>query len=188
RYLGYQRQPRDRFFLEVNAHPPTSVLLAVPLARLDYPDAFLVWSLSSLAALAASVWLVVRHLRIPFSVWALAPALTLLLACNPFRQQMNQGQLNLVLLLLLTGVWVADRSARPGWAGALLGAATAIKLFPAFLFLYFLLRRQRRVVAAGVLSFAVLTGLTAALLGPATYRCYVEEVLPQVAQFRDWWP
>src|SRR4051794_21139132 len=48
RYLGYQRPSPEGFFLEFNAHPPTSVLLVLPLAHLDYPDAFLAWSLLSL--------------------------------------------------------------------------------------------------------------------------------------------
>src|ERR1700722_4158402 len=41
RYLGVRVAPDDPFFVPVNAHPPTSVLLAMPLARLGYSDAFL---------------------------------------------------------------------------------------------------------------------------------------------------
>src|SRR4051812_26868986 len=36
---------------QVNAHPPTSVLLLLPVARLDYRPALLVWNLTSLAML-----------------------------------------------------------------------------------------------------------------------------------------
>src|SRR5438477_11484850 len=41
-----------RDFNQVNAHPPTSVLLALPLAHLSYLDARFVWNLVSLALLA----------------------------------------------------------------------------------------------------------------------------------------
>ena len=64
--------------------------------------------------------------------WGILPAITLLLICNPFRQQVNQGQFNLLLLLLMTGVWTAERSGRSALAGMLLGAATAFELFPGF--------------------------------------------------------
>jgi hypothetical protein len=186
-YLGHERRPGE-FFLERNAHPPTSVLLALPLAGLDYPDAFLAWSLLSLLALFGSGWLVARQLATPLSVWTLFPVVTLLLLCNPFRQQMNQGQLNLFLLLLLTAVWAADRSGRPAWAGVWLGLATAVKLFPGFLFLYFLARRQWRSVLVGGATFLAVTGVTGLVLGWATYRDYLEEVMPVVAVYRDWWP
>ena len=187
RYLEYQVEP-DGFQIVRNAHPPTSVLLALPLARLDYSDAFLVWSLLSLTALAVSLWLVVRQLRIPFRVWSLLPTVALLLVCNPFRQQMIQGQLNLFLLLLIVGIWVADRTGRPLWAGTLLGAVTAIKLFPGLLFVYFLFRRQWAVLAAGIVSVVLLTLLTAAVFGPSVYDSYVREAMPEVAEYYDKWP
>ena len=38
----------------INAHPPTSVLLALPLAGLDFETAFLVWNLASLPMLASA--------------------------------------------------------------------------------------------------------------------------------------
>ncbi len=57
RYLGVRLSDR-RSHVVVNAHPPTSVLLAIPVARMDFPRAFLTWNLASLAALAASLWLV----------------------------------------------------------------------------------------------------------------------------------
>ncbi len=190
RYLDYHRNPdnpTDRFFLHYNAHPPTSVLLAVPLARLDYPDATLAWNLISLAALAVSFWLFNQQLHITSSPWALLPLLAYLLLCGPFRQQMYQGQLNLVLLLLLTATWASDRSGRSLAAGTLLGLATAIKLFPGFLVLYFLLRRDWRAVGATVIAFGLLTGLTTAVLGATTYRDYVSDVLPQVAAYESDW-
>jgi hypothetical protein len=190
RYLDFHRNPghpTDRFFLHYNAHPPTSVLLAVPFAGLDYPDAVLAWNLLSLVALAISLWLMNRRLAIASSPWALLPLVAYLLVCGPFRQQMFQGQLNLVLLLLLTGTWAADRAGRPLLAGTLLGTATAIKLFPGFVVVYLLLRRDWRAVTATAVSFAILTGVTAAILGVAAYSDYVRDVLPQVAAYQSDW-
>jgi hypothetical protein len=188
-YLGYDASDlgRIKVDIDVNAHPPTSVLLAVPLAGLDYPDAVFVWNLLSLGALGVSLWLVGRELKISWPLWSLFPAVALLLLCNPLRQQVNHGQLNLVLLLLLTGTWVAYRSGRPVWAGYLLAAATAVKLFPGFFFLFFALQRQWKIVIVGIISLAILTGLTAAILGVETYQSYIQDVLPQLQRFRSDW-
>src|SRR5262249_12063331 len=145
------------------------------------------WNLLSLACLAISAWLIVDNLDLPFAPWALLPAVALLMLCYPFWHQMVHGQLNLVLLLLLTGVWLADRQGRPRWSGALLGVATAIKLYPGFVFLYFFLRRDWSAIRAGMLALAAVTGLTAVVLGPEAYRSYFVDVLPRTALRRaDW--
>jgi hypothetical protein len=171
----------------VNAHPPCSVMFALPFAKLDFTDAFLAWNLLSLSALAASLWIVLRQLRIPFQLWSAAPLLALLLLCHPLWEQIRLGQLTLLLLLLVTGSWAAERSTRPLLAGALLGAASAIKLFPAFLLVYFALRGRWRVVAAGLVIGAALTALSAIVLGFDAYRSYFLTVLPEIQWFRVGW-
>lgn len=188
RYLNLTIDPQTVTLMEVNAHPPTANLLALPLARLDYQDAVLVWNLFSLAALGVSLWLIGRELGLVWSPWMIFPVVTLLLLCNPFRQQINQGQLNAVLLLLLTGVWMADRRNRLVWAGVLVGAATTIKLFPALLIVYFAFRSRWTAVFLGIATVAAITVLTAALVGTDAYRDYAFEALPEVAWFRAAWP
>jgi hypothetical protein len=185
RYVG----PVDPicFCNPVNAHPPPSVLLMLPLVRLDYRPALLAWNIASLAMLGMSLWIVIRELQISLPYWSAVPALAALLLCRPLLQQLIHGQLNLVLLLLLTAAWAADRRDRPAWAGALVGTAAAIKLFPAFLFLYFAFRGRWKALTAGALMLALLTGLTIALFGPETYRIYIQEVLPQIEKFRTSW-
>ena len=186
RYLGW-RMPAGPMTLQVNGHPPASVLLVLPLGMVNYQDAVLIWNLVSLAALAGSIWLVGRELRIRVSLWSLAPMVALVLLCAPLSSQLYHGQWNLVILLMVTGVWIAARRDRPSWAGGLLGLATAIKLFPGFLFLYFVLRRDWRSVFAGLIAFLVVNGVTAALFGSETYRAYVVEVAPGLNRFQGYW-
>jgi alpha-1,2-mannosyltransferase len=186
-YLGYKRRPGEEMPFVKNAHPPTSVLLALPFAFLNYPNATLTWNLISLVALAVSMWIIGRGLDLKPESWTILPAIALLLICNPLRQQVNQGQINLILLLLLSGVWIADNTGRERWAGVLLGAVTAIKLFPGFIFLYFILRRRWTTVFVGVGTFAAATVLTIAVLGIESYKTYVSEVLPQVSLYKNLW-
>ena len=187
RYVGIRPNTADRYFIAVNAHPPTSVLLAIPLAGLDFADALPLWNLLSLLALVASAALIVNQLDLPFSFWDLLPTLTIMLLCYPFQHQMVQGQLNLVLLLLITGAWAADRSGHPIVAGALVALATAIKLYPGFLFLYFVLRGRWRSVTAGSLAFVLITAMTALVLGPQAYADYFLRVLPGTSLWRGDW-
>ncbi|MBI1917916.1 MAG: DUF2029 domain-containing protein [Planctomycetes bacterium] len=187
RYLGMKPNPADPCFIEYNAHPPPAVLLGLPFAGLDFADAFRAWNLLSLLALAAGAWLIVRELELPFVGWELLPVVVVLLPCQPFWHQMIHGQLNLLLFLLLTGTWVAARRGHPGMAGTFLGTATAIKLFPAFLFLYFLLRRQWWALVSGAATLFVWGGLAVVVLGPQAYQDYCREALPSAALYRSDW-
>src|SRR5438093_5332886 len=110
------------------------------------------------------------------------------LFCNALRQQVNHGQMNLVLLLALTGIWSASRRGHPAVAGVLLGTATAFKLFPAFVTLFFLVRRYWRVVAIATLTAVILTVVTGAVFGLDTYRDYLFTVVPQMGAYRSLWP
>jgi hypothetical protein len=186
RYLGVSLD-KDHALVFVNAHPPTSVLLALPLAQFRFPDAFLIWNLVSLAALAASLWIAHWQLRIPFSAWSFAPVIALTLLCYPLEEHCRLGQLTLMILLLLTGAWAAERSGRPWLAGVLLGAATVIKLFPGFLLLYYAMRGRWKVVVAALVTITALTGLTITVLGIDSYRSYLFVVLPEIQWFRVGW-
>ena len=186
RVVGVSLDDR-RALVFVNAHPPTSVVVAIPFAKLAFADAFLTWNLVSLGALAASLWIVQRQLRIPISPWSAGPVVALVMLCFPLWEQCRLGQLKLILMLLVTGTWAAERSGRPWLAGILLGAAAAIKLFPAFLLVYYALRGRWRVVSAGILTVGALTALTAAVLGLDAYRDYFVKVLPAIQWFRVGW-
>jgi len=107
---------------------------------------------------------------------------------SPLREQLLQGQWNLFLLLLFTGIWLAARREQDWLAGTLLGLAIAIKLFPGFLLLLFLLRRQLRIVFSAGLAFVSLTLLTLLFFGTETYRQYIVEVLPALDSYRSAWP
>jgi hypothetical protein len=187
RYLSLRTLRPQHLLVKVNAHPPTSVLLALPVALLHYPDAVFVWNLTSLGMLGISLFAIWRGFGIPFSLWWLFPLITSLLICSPLITEIICGQLNLVILLLLTGTWAADRSGRPLLAGVALGTATTIKLFPGFLFFYFIFRGQWRSLLAGMITVALLTGLTATVLGLEVYRTYIDDVLPRVSEFRGGW-
>ena len=155
------------------------------MAPFEYANAVLVWNLVSLAAVAWSGWLILRGLNVPLTGWSAFPIMAIALQCSPLQQQVIYGQLNGVLLLLFTGVWWADRTKRPAWAGVGIGVAAAIKLFPAFLLLHFALQRQWRTVVSGVLSLLAVTAATALLFGVDCFQTFLHKILPYTAAFRS---
>jgi Glycosyltransferase family 87 len=187
RYMGIPRGEAKGGPFKKNAHPPTSVLLSLPFAWMTYPNAMLAWNLMSLGAFLLSLRLIARELGVAVEAWMVLPLIALGLFCNPLRQQVNQGQLNLVLLLWLIGTWSAARRGHPAVAGILLGTATAFKLFPAFVTLFFLIRRCWRVVAIATLTAFILTVVTVIVFGLDTYRDYLFKVVPEMGAYRSVW-
>lgn len=177
RYLGLNEVS---VIIPYNAHPPASVLLFLPFAALSYPNAVAAWNVCSLLFLAASLLLLIHGLRIPVRLWAVFPAVTLILLCNPLRIDLVQGQFNSLLLFLLTAVWYLSINKKDLPAGLVLGIATAVKLFPGFLLLYFAVTQRWRAVAGAALSAVLMAGLAYTTFGQQAYADYMERVIPSV--------
>jgi hypothetical protein len=115
----------------VNDHPPPYVLALSPLGLLPYPVAFLLLAVANSVAGVAAVAIVGRELGWSARVTALG-AIGLLvhpgtIAC------LCVGSISLLLLLVIALGWREFRRNRTGLAGAWLGAAAAIKLYPGLL-------------------------------------------------------
>jgi alpha-1,2-mannosyltransferase len=83
------------------------------------------------------------------------------LALEPVRSNLNYGQINLILLLMV----VADLTrVRPPWRGLLVGLAAAVKLTPLVYLSYFALAKEWRSLLRGVGAFVGVTALSWAVL------------------------
>jgi hypothetical protein len=202
-HLGFEPPPPDRTLPDmnpVNAHPPPSVLIFLPLASMSYVSAFRIWNLASIAMIALALLLLMRELK-PTAVVAESAAgsparpatgsgasgrnrwfwwlvVAILLVSHPLREQFFNGQLNPPLLLCVIGAWAAARRDRDVLAGVLLGLAVALKLFPVFLFIVPAVRRRWSTLVAGGVTIVVANLVAVGVFGVETYRDYVLEVMP----------
>ena len=135
-------------------------LLALGLACLEYRTAFVIWSGLGILLLLISIHLVLLELwpgatagRRLVVTLCLGLALT---SAYPVSRQFQYGNVQMVLLSLLTGAWFADRRGHPWLAGMLVGLAAGVKLYPGFLVFYFLALRRWRGVCGAALSFGIL--------------------------------
>lgn len=184
----HMRVRPERLLLEYNAHPPAAVLVSLPCGLFSYEQGLRCWNVLSLVALAAALLLLLGPWGVNWGATGWLVVGALVLSSNSFAQQMLQGQLNTLLLLLLAGAWVADRRGNSLLAGSLIGAAAAIKLVPAVLGLPFLARRDGRGVLGCALGAAVVNGAAAAVLGVDAFRDFFLEVVPHVGgRYQDYW-
>ncbi|QJW97120.1 glycosyltransferase family 87 protein [Frigoriglobus tundricola] len=181
--------PED--FLQWNAHPPGSLFLVLPLARLDHADAFFVWNLVTFPLFVVAVGIVLVELGAG-SGRARAGAATVIAVagatCYPLYHQVLMGQFNALLAFLFALAWAADRRDRAVLAGAAIGLAAAVKLFPAFLALYLIAARRWRALGAAAATAAAIGALALGLFGTGAWRTYAGEVVPAVsAKYATQW-
>ena len=121
-----------------------------------YPGAFVAWGVASLAGLWAICWLTLRTLGAPRPALAGGLGALALVALPPIRENFEEGQLNVLVMAGVVGCWYAQRAGRSALGGALLGAAFALKPIPGLFFLYYLWRRDWRLLFAAAVTLGML--------------------------------
>lgn len=145
-------------------YPPFAAVCFVPLALVGYSTAN--WLLTSVTIASVAATLCCYAASTPGKTgarmrrllpWALPAALLL----EPIRSTLTYGQINALLMVVVT----VDCLARaPRWPrGIGVGIAAAVKLTPGVFVLFFLLRRDLRSAARAGLAFAACTGAGFAL-------------------------
>jgi alpha-1,2-mannosyltransferase len=135
-------------------YPPFALMVLTPLAWGPLWLVETLWWIVSASSLVAVLALALRHttaLRGPRAV-AVAGVLGALSALifEPLRSNMDYGQINWILMLLI----VVDLTTLTGrWRGTLVGVAAAVKLTPLVFLGYFLVQRQWRPLVRGALVF-----------------------------------
>ena len=147
-------------------YPPIAAVVLAPLALLPMTAADTLLTVGSIALAAVVLLVFLRRLArsAAESVWAAGWLLPAALLLEPVRSTLAYGQINIVLMALVT---LDCLTAEPRWPrGALTGLAAAVKLTPAAFVLFFLLRRDYRAAATAAGSFAATTAAGFALAGP----------------------
>jgi hypothetical protein len=121
-----------------NFHPPFMALFFLPLTFLPYSVAITFWNILSIAFYLGIGVIIGRALHIKLARHQLILLLGTALCWYPFAAHIALGQISLQLILPLIGCWALLRHGHPRWAGALLGFACLLKLFPGLIVAFLL--------------------------------------------------
>jgi alpha-1,2-mannosyltransferase len=157
-------------------YPPIAAVVLAPLALLPMTAAGTVLTVGSIALAAMVLGVFLRRLAGPAAepVWAAGWLLPPALLLEPVRSTLAYGQVNIVLMALVT---LDCLTAEPRWPrGALTGLAAAVKLTPAAFVLFFLLRRDYRAAATAGVSFAAASAAGFAFAWPDSVRYWTVAV------------
>jgi alpha-1,2-mannosyltransferase len=148
------------------SYPPIAAVLLSPLALPPMTATGTLLALATMALTALVLRVFLRFVAEPAAGsvpgtsdtrwrtvgWLLPVALLL----EPVRNTLTYGQVNVVLMALVTADCLTPS---PRWPrGALVGLAAAVKLTPAGFVLFFLVKRDYRAAVTALVSFAAVTG------------------------------
>jgi alpha-1,2-mannosyltransferase len=160
-------------------YPPVFAVLVAPLSWLPPVVAVWTWLLLMQAALALAIVGMLRHLR-PEREWpARWVGLCLTLTFFPLLVDVAQGQVNLLVLVLVVLGIIGILRGRAA-SGLLVGAAAAIKLTPLLLIGWLIAQRRWRAAGFVGLGFGSVTGV-GALVRPDDTATFFRQVLPALA-------
>lgn len=157
-------------------YPPPFAVFATPLAALfnDYRHAAWLWAGLGAGVLVGSVVAVARRegTTRPAEIVVLVAAA---FALGPVIFELLMGNVHLLLVGLLSFAWLRIRDGtRLGEvaAGAAVGAAALIKIFPALLLLWFVVTGRSRAALAALVTVAGLALITAPVTGIGAWIDY----------------
>ncbi len=162
-------------------NPPTAMLYFVPYSLMPLSAARLAFLAVNHLALwggLALVWRLVRP-RLHWSIW-LAAMLGAAAILDPIMLVLRLGQVDVLIMVLLTGAALRLRRGDDLYAGGLIALAAGLKLAPALLVLYLIWRGRWRALVGAVIGGAAVFGLSVLLAGVETWRFYLTDRLPDL--------
>jgi hypothetical protein len=157
-------------------YPPPFAYLMQPFALLEQRTAQLAWFGLNSALLGVLIWtcIGVSGSAVARRYWGVVTLACLI--APPTRLSLQLGQVSVTLALAaVAGAALARRS--PPASGVLLALSGAVKFYHGLLGLYYLQRRQWRVLGWAALGALLAFAASLPLYGLGPYRSYIEKVL-----------
>ncbi|HEY0606495.1 MAG TPA: glycosyltransferase family 87 protein [Herpetosiphonaceae bacterium] len=170
--------------------PPFYGMLFLPIADAtdaQYNLALTTHRIMNLALYGVTGWLLTRLLRPRFG-WLLAlTAVGVILGLmQPPFDTIAYGQIDIVLLLLLTLTLLGLQSERSWLVGLGIALGTLFKLYPFMLVGFLLVRREWKAIGWVAGWLAILNGIAIAVMGWDNHVMYVTQVLPNIGGGTSW--
>jgi hypothetical protein len=165
--------------------PPFYGMLFTPFVFQDGLQILLYHRIINVGLMLATALIWLRMVR-PLPRWWAIATIIILLNSRPLADTIAYGQIDLMLLFLLTSALWAMRSERDGWAGVLVALGTLFKVYPLILLAFFVLKGRWRGVAGFLLGMLVFNGIAIAVMGWEMHRVYLLEVIPRIGGTTSW--
>ncbi len=160
-------------------YPPFAALLMTPLGVITTHHALILWNAANVISLIVLIGLSLRALRFRFDARTLVLAASIVVAVTviePVHTTLWNGQINLVLAILVVGDLVRRSGTWQKLQGIGVGLAAGIKLTPIFFVAYLLAIQRFRaaLMATATFAFTVIIGIL--VMGDQGRRFWTEQL------------
>ncbi|MBT9332359.1 glycosyltransferase 87 family protein [Paracidobacterium acidisoli] len=154
---------------------PFSAFPLLPFAELSPMHAKYLWVACNIVLLVLSVCALGKISGMGSRrAWFIA-----LCALVPLRNDLLYGQMHLVILALLAAGYIFHMRGKQVASGCCMAIAGALKIYPLFFCLYFLLKRRWKALTATILCAAACIALSYVVAGQSAMHAYLTEQLPR---------
>lgn len=167
-------------------YPPMAALFFLPLTGLTFTPAFLLWRIFNLVLLIVLFVLLLRMYRVPIRSWTGMGFLLLALTLRPLSDTIGYGQVDILLLLLLTLGLQAVLAKRYSAAGVFIGIGAALKIYPIAMLGWALAQRRWQPFAGALGALMVLAAASTVLFGWPVHETFLREVMPATGLGTAW--
>ncbi len=159
--------------------PPFYIALLVPLARTGIGDqVYLYHWIAQLLLYLGSGYLCLRAVRSARPVLCATLLAIMTLNFEPFFETLYGLQVETVLLALFAGCLFGVTRRKEALSGLMLSAAAMLKVYPAFLALYFVLRRRLNALLWVAIGGTLILLYSVAVVGAGEHTVYFGRILP----------
>jgi Glycosyltransferase family 87 len=157
---------------------PFSALPLIPFSWLPVLEAKRIWLVCNVALLAATVHFLSRQCGLGYRrTWLIA-----LCAIVPLRTSFLLGQMHVLILFLLSAAFVCHMRSRQIASGSIVAIAAALKIYPVFFCVYFIIKRRWTALAAAVVCLGFCVFLSYLAAGRTAMDAYFFQQLPRSLQ------
>src|SRR3990167_9555022 len=141
-------------------YPPNTLLFYLPFSLLPYQFAQVLFTFLSFGSFLGIIIISFQILKEKFSWLTFLVVFSLSLLSFPTKFTLGMGQNNLIAFLLLLLAYFFYKEGKLGRAGIILGLAISFKTIFVFFILFFVLKKQWKIVGFVILIIAVTVGIT----------------------------
>ena len=154
----------------IGVYTPFLLPLFSPIALLSFETLVVVWIVLNIAATMLSLHFVIKLWGKQWPIKARLLLAAFFIAFAPFRVTLRNGQICLMVMALLLGALLARKRNKNFLAGALLGLSLCKYTLTIPFFLYFVWKREWKVVSTAILVPLALTEVFALRLGLSLFQ------------------
>ena len=154
---------------------PTTALILVPIAALDYSTARSIWIIFNLIFLFVTTLIIIKQMKLN-EEW-LPLSLILILLFQPLYANISFGQIYIFIFCLLVFAWFAYQAGNEKLAGVLIGFVFIVKTAALFMPILFLIKKKWKALMWFVLTVLCLIFLTLPILGLDPWLAYLNTLL-----------